>query len=85
MLREALARLDWEAVALLDKQSTILVNEVATSESWSDRELHQGINELSQIYAELQRAGHAERDRVVGELTRLNQSKQVNQAYKPLG
>ncbi|MFI8743035.1 flagellar protein FliT [Stutzerimonas zhaodongensis] len=85
LLREALARLDWEAVALLDKQSRILVKTVAASESWDDRELHQGISELSQIYAELQQAGRAERDRLAGELTRLSQSKQVNQAYKPLG
>ncbi|WP_417660122.1 hypothetical protein [Pseudidiomarina sp.] len=85
LLREALARLDWEAVARLDKQSRVLVKAVATSESWNDRELHLGISELSQIYAELQQAGRSERERLAGELTRLNQSKQVNQAYTPLG
>lgn len=85
LLRDALARLDWETVALLDKQSRILVKEVVASESWGDRELHQGIAELSQLYAELHKAGRAERERLVGELTRLNQSKHINQAYKRLG
>jgi len=84
-LREAFARLDWEAVALLDKQSRILTREVAASESWNDHELHEGISELSRLYAALQHAGRAERERIAGELTRLNQSKQVNQAYKALG
>lgn len=84
LLREALDRLDWESVALLDKQSRVLVKAVTAKDSWSDRELHLGISELSQIYADLQQAGRAERDRLAGELTRLNQSRQVNQAYKPL-
>lgn len=85
LLREAFVQLDWEAVGLLDNQSRILVREVAASESWSDRALHEGVTELSQLYAELQHAGRRERTRLVGELTRLSQSKQVNQAYKPLG
>lgn len=85
LLREALVRLDWEAVGLLDKQSRVLVSEVVASRSWGDRELHEGITELSRLYAELQYAGRTERGRLVGELTRLNQSKQVNQVYKPLG
>lgn len=84
-LREAFARLDWEAVGLLDKQSRRLVSEVAASESWSDRELHEGVNELSRLYADLQQAGRAERERLAGELTRLSQSKHVNRAYKTLG
>lgn len=85
LLREALAKLDWEAVALLDKQSRLLIKEVAGSGSWSDTELRQEVNELSQIYAELQQSGRAERERLAAELTRLNQSKQVKQAYESLG
>jgi len=85
LLREALAQLDWEAVALLDKQSRLLIKEVAGSESWSDIELRQEVNKLSQLYAELQYVGRAERERLAAELTRLNQSKQVKQAYEPLG
>lgn len=84
-LRDALARMDWEAVALLDKQSRILVKTVAASESWNDRELHQEIIELSSVYAELQQIGRLERERIAEQLTRLNQSKHVNQVYKSLG
>ena len=85
LLREALAKSDWEAVALLDKRSRLLIKEVAGSESWSDTELRQEVNKLSQLYAELQYAGRAERERLAAELTRLNQSKQVKQAYESLG
>ena len=48
-------------------------------------ELREQLAELSRIYLELQQAGQAERERLAGELTRLNQSKQVSQAYTTLG
>ncbi|EXF47091.1 signal transduction histidine kinase [Pseudomonas sp. BAY1663] len=47
--------------------------------------LREPLEELSRLYAELQRAARAERERIAGELTRLNQSKRVDQAYKTFG
>jgi len=84
-LREALSRQDWDAIALLDKQCRTLVREVASQDSWTDRELHEQINELSELYLQLQTSGRAERERLVAELLRLNQSKQVPAAYTPQG
>jgi len=84
LLRDALVRLDWEAVDLLDNQSRMLVREVAASESWSDRALHEGVTELSRLYAELQHAGRTERTRLANELTRLKKAEHVHKAYAPL-
>ena len=84
-LRKAFSQLDWEMVTLLDKQSRILVKEVQATGKWDNSELHRGIVELSQLYSELQLAGRAERERLMSELTRMNQSKQVSQAYTLLG
>jgi len=47
--------------------------------------LRERVGALSQLYAELQQAARLERERIAGELTRLNQSEQVKSAYKPLG
>lgn len=84
-LRQALSQQDWEAIAQLDGECRTLVAEVVASEAWDDSALREQIAELSRLYDELQRSGRAERERLAGELTRLNQSKQVNQAYRPLG
>ncbi|MCP9340781.1 flagellar protein FliT [Stutzerimonas xanthomarina] len=83
-LRDAFAAGDWEAIALLDEECRSLVAALGEEDA-SDAELREQLAELSRIYRELQQAGQAERERLAGELMRLNQSKQVNQAYKPLG
>ncbi|MGE6531802.1 flagellar protein FliT [Pseudomonas sp. NPDC077382] len=83
-LRDAFAAGDWEAVALLDEKCRSLVAALGDGDA-SDLELREQLAELSRVYDELQQAGRAERKRLAGELRRLNQSKQVNQAYKPLG
>jgi len=83
-LRDAFAAGDWEAVALLDEECRALVAALGDGDA-SDLELREQLAELSRVYDELQQAGRAVRERLAGELTRLNQSKQVNQAYKPLG
>ncbi|WP_312963337.1 flagellar protein FliT [Stutzerimonas nitrititolerans] len=84
-LREALAQRDWEAVSALDPQCRTLISEVVSLEQWGNPVLRERVGALSQLYAELQQAARLERERVAGELTRLNQSKQVTNAYKPLG
>ncbi|MGE6661550.1 flagellar protein FliT [Pseudomonas sp. NPDC077408] len=83
-LRAAFAAGEWEAIALLDEECRALVAALGERDA-SDAELREQLAELSRVYDELQQAGRAERERLAGELTRLNQSKQVNQAYKPLG
>lgn len=83
-LRDALARGDWEAIKALDEECSALVA-VLRDEDAFDGDLRQQLDELSRLYEELQRTGRAERDRIAGELTRLSQSEQVTQAYKPLG
>jgi len=83
-LRDAFVAGDWGAIALLDEECRSLVAAL-DDEDASDLELREQLAELSRVYDELQQAGRAERERLAGELTRLNQSKQVNQAYKPLG
>ena len=84
-LQEALARQDWEEISDLDAQCSSLVAEVLASEAWNDLALREQIEELSRLYEDLQRSGRAERERLAAELTKLNQSKQINQAYKPQG
>ncbi|HBM08399.1 flagellar protein FliT [Pseudomonas sp. Choline-3u-10] len=83
-LRDAFAASDWEAIALLDEECRALVSALGESDA-ADAALREQLAELSHVYGELQQAGRAERDRLAGELTRLSQSKQVNQAYKALG
>lgn len=83
-LQEALSRQDWESIGELDRQCRVLVAEVLAGEAWDNSALREQIAQLSRLYEELQQSGRAERERIAGELTRLNQSKQVNQAYKPL-
>lgn len=84
-LREALDRQDWEAVITLDFQCRALIEKVASLEPWTDRALRDQVAVLSQLYAELQQAARQERERIASELTRLNQSKHVDQAYKSFG
>ncbi|WP_312928593.1 flagellar protein FliT [Stutzerimonas nitrititolerans] len=83
-LQEALAQQDWEAMGELDRRCRALVAEAAVGDASGDPALREQLEELSRLYVVLQQAARAERDRVAGELTRLNQSKQVNQAYRPL-
>lgn len=83
-LRDALAKGDWEAIAALDVECSALVAALRDEDAF-DAGLREQIEELSRLYEELQQSGRAERERVAGELTRLNQSKQVTNAYKPLG
>ncbi|WP_301360341.1 flagellar protein FliT [Stutzerimonas nitrititolerans] len=83
-LQEALAKQDWEAMGELDRRCRALVAEAAVGDASGDPALREQLEELSRLYVVLQQAARAERDRVAGELTRLNQSKQVNQAYRPL-
>lgn len=81
-LREALAQQDWEAIGVLDLRCRELVGEVSGN---SDPVLREQVEALSKLYAELQLAAREERERIAGELTRLNQSKQANRAYESLG
>jgi len=82
-LRDALVKSDWETIAALDVECSTLVAALRDEDAF-DAGLREQIEELSRLYEELQQSGRAERERVAGELTRLNQSKQVNQAYRPL-
>ncbi|WP_312290647.1 flagellar protein FliT [Stutzerimonas nitrititolerans] len=82
-LRDALAAGDWEAIKALDEECSALVATLRDEDAF-DAELRQQIEELSRLYEELQRTGRAERERIAAELTRLSQSKQVTNAYKPL-
>lgn len=78
-------REDWEAIAKLDLKCRDLLAELVASETQCDQALRGQVEELSRLYEQLQRSGRAERERLTGELTRLNQAKQVTRAYKPLG
>ncbi|MCQ4326876.1 flagellar protein FliT [Stutzerimonas stutzeri] len=80
-LREALVQQDWAAIGTLDAQCRALIEEAGAS----DPALREPLEALSRLYAELQQAARAERERIAGELTRLNQSKRVDQAYKTFG
>ncbi|HCG38128.1 flagellar protein FliT [Stutzerimonas stutzeri] len=84
-LRDALSRQDWAAVSALDPQCRALVAEIVALEPWDDSGMREQVGVLSTLYAELQQAARAEREHVASELTRLNQSKQVDQAYKTFG
>lgn len=80
-LQETLAQQDWEAIGELDAQCRTLVAALRDEDAF-DSELREQIDALVSLYEELQKSGRAERERLAGELTRLNQSKQVDQAYK---
>lgn len=82
-LRDALSGGDWEAIKALDEECNALVAALRDEDAF-DAGLRQQIEELSRLYEELQRTGRAERERIATELTRLNQSKQVTNAYTPL-
>ncbi|WP_217473767.1 flagellar protein FliT [Stutzerimonas stutzeri] len=83
-LRDALAANDWEAIARLDDECRAQMATLNGAEAL-DVGLREQLAELSQLYLELQQSGRAERERLAAELIRLNQSKQVRQAYEPLG
>ena len=80
-LRNALMQGDWDAVTVLDEECRTLVATLRDEDAF-DAELREQIDALLSLYEELQQSGRAERERLAGELTRLNQSKQVDQAYK---
>lgn len=80
-LRNALGEGDWDAVTALDEDCRSLVAALRDEDAF-DIELREQIDALASLYEELQKSGRAERERLAGELTRLNQSKQVDQAYK---
>lgn len=80
-LRNALAQGDWDAVTALDEDCRSLVAALRDEDAF-DNELREQIDALASLYEELQKSGRAERERLAGELTRLNQSKQVDLAYK---
>jgi len=78
-LREAVVRQDWEVIGELDLRCRELVREVRKI---GDSALREPVEALSKLYTELQWAARQERERIAGELRRLSQSKQVDQAYK---
>lgn len=80
-LREALIEGNWETIASLDKACSALVASLRDEDA-ADAELCAGIDAMVELYAELQLAGRAERERLALELTKLNQVAHVNQAYK---
>src|SRR5690554_245342 len=59
-LREALVQQDWAAIGALDAQCRALIGEAGAS----DPALREPLEELSRLYAELQRAARAERERI---------------------
>jgi len=81
-LAGALESRDWEAIGVLDSQCRALMG---NNSGIIDSDLRGQIEALSRLYIELQQAARAERERIASDLTRLNQSKQVNQAYKAFG
>lgn len=83
-LHAALAAGNWEAIVALDEECRDLIAALGEEDAY-EVALREQLAELSHLYEELHRAGKAERERLVLELTRLNQSKQVKQAYKPIG
>ena len=82
-LRNSLAAGDWESIPGLDEECRALMAALRDEDAY-DPSLRKQLAELSQLYDDLQQVGRAERQRVAGELTRLNQSSQVKNAYKPL-
>jgi len=81
-MREALDGKDWDAISILDSQCRLLIGKHAGNIEVPIREQ---IEALSRLYLELRQAASVERERIAGELTRLNQVKQVDQAYKSFG
>lgn len=81
-MQDALESQDWDAVSVLDSRCRALIG---SNLEGIDPDLREQIEALSRLYIELQKAARAERERVASELTRLNQSKQVDQAYKTFG
>ena len=77
-LREALFQQNWAAIGALDAQCRALIGGAGAS----DPALREPLEELSRIYADLQAAARAERERIAGELTRINKSKRADQMYK---
>jgi SH3-like domain-containing protein len=82
-LHAALAADNWEAIASLDGACSALVATLEDEDA-TDVELRAEIDAMAEVYAKLQLAGRSERERLVLELTKLNQAPHINQAYKPL-
>lgn len=82
-LRNSLAVGDWESIPGLDAECQALLA-VLRDEDAYDPTLRKLLAALSQLYDDLQQRGRAERQRLAEELTRLSQSSQVKNAYKPL-
>jgi len=80
-LREALAKQDWSTITALDAQCRALIEEA----EGCYHALREPLEELSQLYAELRQAAGVERERIAGELTRINKSKRAGQMYKAFG
>jgi hypothetical protein len=83
-LHDALMAGDWDAITVLDNECRALVAGLRDEDA-ADAGLREQLVQLSRLYDELTQSSRAERSRLAGELTRLNQSRHVNQAYKPLG
>jgi hypothetical protein len=83
-LRSALDAGEWETVSSLDSECSILVASLCDEDA-NDVGLRAEIDAVATLYNDLQQKGRAERERLALELTKLNQAKQVNLAYKPLG
>lgn len=79
-LREALASQDWAAILELDIQCRAGLTELTEGGAQTSEQLAA----LLEIYAELQRAARQERERIAAELARLNQGRQMSNAYQPL-
>lgn len=79
-LREALARQDWDAIVELDA----LCRAGVTALTESGAEASGQLEALLEVYAELQLAARQERERIAAELGRLNQGRQMSNAYQPL-
>lgn len=81
-MREALRLRDWGMIASLDLQCRELAANLVISEH---KNAQKSIEDLLQLYSELEQTARNERERLAGELTRLNQSRQVNKAYSAFG
>jgi len=80
-LREALVQQDWGTIGSLDAQCRALIEAAGADDS----ALREPLEELSRLYVELQQAARAERELVVGELTRINKAKRADRQYQMFG
>ena len=83
-LREALARRDWLAIGELDRQCREAV-EAAMVEPLDAETLRLRMQELLGLYRQLVSTCQQEQQRLAGELTQLNQGRQVAKVYQLFG